>query len=345
MKRHVTISAALLVAIACPFLTHADVVELKDGRRIEGKVVAKSRKAVMVQTVSGEFREVDPADIKQITEGNVKIASSPEKAAEPAKSSSVSPSVSASKPLAPGSEARGKLAANLRQIMVGMEKEKLEAWPEREPKTPRDLKNDPTGMTWKVQMKDGTIRYFDKAPEPLDEYVKVWAYTSPSSGMKTIVIDYNTGRSYSSFNPKWTRMYWWTKMKQWNIYHDIYRAFLDNDSCVMGFLNALDASVDTGRDETASHFWYELLNCRAGAKRPEEEAQKIITSASAKLKEVCLLKGNAIGIGDSMWRIYELSMKIEEKVTPATTDAERLALAKERQALCRQVADSFQEGK
>lgn len=337
MKRNSMFLAVFLAAAVCTGAL-ADVVELKDGTKIEGRIVAKSRKAVMIQTVSGEFREVNPADVKQITEGNVKIQSAPQKAAEPA----AAQPAAAPAPAPAGTDARAKLGEELRNIMVYMEQQKLEPWPEREART-QVTEPDANKKPWKIQKKDGSTVYQEETPVDSPDNVKVWVVCkSPVR-----VIEHNVGMgSYIDKTPaaQWGRMYWHPATKDWGLSHPNYLAFKRNGDQVEGFLGELQRAAGREKDRKAVDYWYKLINCRSGSAK-ESAASEKIKEASAGLNEVALQIGSALGLGDKVWRIYELSIRIEERITPDATDTERLGWARERQAVCRKIADSFQKGR
>lgn len=325
MKRNTSLPYMALAVAACAAVAAADTVELNDGTVIEGKVVAKSKRSIMVQVPSGSYRELDPADVKQITEGPVR-ASAPSKPVAPAR-----PAVSAK----PATEASRKLAERLQSIMGYMEREQLQPWPAREAQTVIQG-TEPGDAAWKAQDEKGVVSYLKERPSDPSKYAKVWARNTSS----TRIVEHNASMgSYVDKTPPptWGRMYWHAKINDWGASHPNYLAFMRNNDQAMAFLDTLSREAGAEKQMKASDLWYKLFNARAGAARKESEIQQDIASASEGLKAAALEIGKTVGLGDAVWRIYEMSIRAEEGITPDLTDAQRIEMARARQALCKEV--------
>ncbi len=217
--------------------------------------------------------------------------------------------------------------------LMYLEKETLDIWPPAEPY--EDIvANEPATANWKVRKKDGTEEYLEKAPDPNAGYTKVWCrFKSP---VQVSVHYVGMGTVDQTPRAQWGEMYWHAKTRDWGASHPFALACQHDQDYAVGVLDEMERAIDPEGGRRAQSLWYELLNMRGGPHKDEADFQAKLQAKSEELHQLVLQFGQVTGIGDLLWRIHEITIGVEPKISPAVSIEDRVMRSRERRPLLRQ---------
>jgi len=332
MNVHSTLLVRVLFFIL-PVLLVADTVVMRDGSTQQGRIVAEKMNAIVLETAPGMQVEISRMDIKEVSRGPVRASAPVKPKSNPAPASlpvetpipRPSPPMSVTNQLAGDAAKKSQLKKSLDDRLFYMEKEPLDVWPEPEPYVVV-AKTDPPNPQWKVQRKDGSIEYLEKAPAPnADE--KVWCV------FRNAVQYINA----TTPGPWWGRMYWHATTRDWGASHPNALACQHDQDYAIGLMDELERGIDPTAGGKASTLWYELLNMRGGPHKDEADLQEKLQKTSEELKQLALRLGEVTGLGDLLWRIHKITIDVEKRISPSVSIEQRVALSRERRSLIKQV--------
>ncbi|MFC1497289.1 hypothetical protein ACFLS1_02295 [Verrucomicrobiota bacterium] len=318
----------------------ADTIELKDATVIEGKIIGKSSKAIVVLTASGKMIDVSPEDIEKITRGTESKKSSQQtKESSETHSESVSGSSNAAQGLNHNNpEAKKRFEEEIKAILKNMRKEPLEVWPDKEKNQPVD-KNDPPNSDWKVMTKDGAIKFLKEVPDHTAGHVKVWGKCRPA----VYIMEHHIGGGIvnRSGSPSWGRMYWSKKLQSWCLAHPNQLAFKRNQDAALYLAERIERAINPDAASAIRSHWFKLINARSGASKDEVAVKASIKQTRRTMEQLTMKMGKGTGVGSDLWRVHTISMDIEPRINPLATTQARVSMAKQRQKLLQQIVEKL----